>query len=155
MKKVKTMIMVFSVTLWGQTICCTAAGVAGGGGVSGGSGSTAQGSSSSETANQGGVLSRPGPGTRGSGYIIVAPSSPPYPMSPESTESPAPSSGLPKLQPGEQGSGYYCQNPAGYYPSVQQCPSGWVKVAPSPQPPKQLYEGYSNDPKAKPPYMDD
>ena len=152
MKKVMAMIMVFSVTLWGQTICGAAAGVAGGGGVIGGSGS---GSSSSGTANQGGVLSRPGPGTRGSGYIILAPSFPPYSVSPESTESPAQASGLPKLQPGEQGSGYYCQNPAGYYPSVHQCPSGWVKVAPSPLPPKQLNEGYSNDPKAKPPYMDD
>jgi hypothetical protein len=152
MKKVIAMIMVFSITLWGHTICCATAGVAGGGGVIGESGS---GSSSSGTANQGGVLSRPGPGTRGSGYIILAPSFPPYSVSPESTESPAQASGLPKLQPGEQGSGYYCQNPAGYYPSVQQCPSGWVKVAPSPLPPKQLNEGYSNDPKAKPPYMDD
>ena len=28
---------------------------------------------------------------------------------------------------------YYCQNPAGYYPSVPQCPSGWLQVAPQPQ----------------------
>ena len=26
---------------------------------------------------------------------------------------------------------YYCSNPAGYYPYVQQCPGGWVTVAPS------------------------
>lgn len=28
---------------------------------------------------------------------------------------------------------YYCQNPAGYYPSVPQCPSQWLQVAPQPQ----------------------
>jgi len=26
---------------------------------------------------------------------------------------------------------YYCQDPAGYYPSVGQCPSGWVRVVPN------------------------
>ena len=26
---------------------------------------------------------------------------------------------------------YYCKDPAGYYPSVQRCPSGWMKVVPS------------------------
>ena len=25
---------------------------------------------------------------------------------------------------------YYCQNPAGYYPSVPQCPTQWLQVAP-------------------------
>jgi hypothetical protein len=25
---------------------------------------------------------------------------------------------------------HYCQNPAGYYPQVSQCPSGWIQVAP-------------------------
>jgi hypothetical protein len=28
---------------------------------------------------------------------------------------------------------YYCQNPAGYYPSVPQCPGGWMQVAPQSQ----------------------
>jgi hypothetical protein len=28
---------------------------------------------------------------------------------------------------------YYCDNPQGYYPYVQQCPGGWRTVAPSPQ----------------------
>ena len=28
---------------------------------------------------------------------------------------------------------YYCDNPAGYYPYVNQCPGGWRTVAPSPQ----------------------
>ncbi|MGH7751330.1 MAG: hypothetical protein ACREN5_00810, partial [Gemmatimonadales bacterium] len=28
---------------------------------------------------------------------------------------------------------HYCQNPAGYYPDVQQCPGGWIQVAPRPE----------------------
>jgi len=28
---------------------------------------------------------------------------------------------------------YYCENPQGYYPYVQQCPGGWRPVAPTPQ----------------------
>jgi hypothetical protein len=27
---------------------------------------------------------------------------------------------------------YYCDNPAGYYPYVQQCPGGWRQVNPAP-----------------------
>src|SRR5262249_44755771 len=27
---------------------------------------------------------------------------------------------------------YYCQNPAGYYPYVSQCPGGWLTVPPQP-----------------------
>mgnify|MGYP003401726217 FL=1 len=27
---------------------------------------------------------------------------------------------------------YYCASPQGYYPNVQQCPSGWQKVLPQP-----------------------
>lgn len=30
---------------------------------------------------------------------------------------------------------YYCQNPQGYYPYVQQCPPGWMKVVPPDNPP--------------------
>jgi hypothetical protein len=30
---------------------------------------------------------------------------------------------------------YYCQNPPGYYPYVQQCPSGWQRVSPQAPPP--------------------
>jgi len=32
---------------------------------------------------------------------------------------------------------YYCPNPAGYYPYVQQCPSGWMQVVPPAAPPAQ------------------
>lgn len=38
----------------------------------------------------------------------------------------------PAPQPAEQSYWYYCQNPQGYYPYVKQCPSGWMKVVPSP-----------------------
>ena len=31
------------------------------------------------------------------------------------------------------GPSFYCQNPAGYYPSVPECPSQWLQVAPQPQ----------------------
>jgi hypothetical protein len=27
---------------------------------------------------------------------------------------------------------YFCKEPQGYYPYVKQCPSGWMKVVPSP-----------------------
>ena len=30
---------------------------------------------------------------------------------------------------------YYCADPQGYYPYVQQCPGGWQPVAPTPQSP--------------------
>jgi len=29
---------------------------------------------------------------------------------------------------------YYCRAPEGYYPYVEQCPNGWMKVVPSPPP---------------------
>ena len=29
---------------------------------------------------------------------------------------------------------YYCPNPQGYYPYVQQCPTGWMQVVPSAPP---------------------
>jgi hypothetical protein len=31
---------------------------------------------------------------------------------------------------------YYCQNPQGYYPYVQQCPNGWMQVVPPASPPR-------------------
>lgn len=30
---------------------------------------------------------------------------------------------------------YYCPNPAGYYPNVKECPSGWLTVVPPASPP--------------------
>ena len=35
-------------------------------------------------------------------------------------------------QPPPLASWYYCDNPGGYYPYVQQCPGGWRPVAPTP-----------------------
>lgn len=32
---------------------------------------------------------------------------------------------------------YYCPNPSGYYPYIQQCPGGWLTVVPSTSPPPQ------------------
>ncbi|HUL00131.1 MAG TPA: hypothetical protein VLX29_04670 [Nitrospirota bacterium] len=31
---------------------------------------------------------------------------------------------------------YYCQESKTYYPYVKQCPGGWMKVVPTPTPPK-------------------
>jgi hypothetical protein len=31
---------------------------------------------------------------------------------------------------------YYCQNPQGYYPYIQQCPGGWMQVVPPTAPPR-------------------
>jgi hypothetical protein len=32
---------------------------------------------------------------------------------------------------------YYCQEANAYYPYVKQCPGGWMKVVPTPGPPKE------------------
>ena len=36
--------------------------------------------------------------------------------------------------PPQSGYWYYCANPPGYYPYVQECPGGWQRVAPQPPP---------------------
>jgi len=33
---------------------------------------------------------------------------------------------------------YYCQNPQGYYPYIQECPGGWMRVVPNTTPPSQF-----------------
>src|SRR5512133_2231681 len=33
---------------------------------------------------------------------------------------------------------YYCRDAQGYYPYVQRCPGGWMKVVPTPPPPSTL-----------------
>lgn len=40
----------------------------------------------------------------------------------------------PVPQQEEQSYWYYCPDPQGYYPYVQKCPKGWMKVIPSPAP---------------------
>src|SRR5262245_3400435 len=37
----------------------------------------------------------------------------------------------------EPGYWYYCESAKAYYPIVQQCPAGWVKIAPQAPPPVQ------------------
>ena len=32
---------------------------------------------------------------------------------------------------------YYCPNPAGYYPYIKDCPTGWMQVVPPATPPRQ------------------
>ena len=49
------------------------------------------------------------------------------PQQPDAYVQPAP-------QPAEPNYWYFCQNPQGYYPYVKKCPSGWMKVVPSPPP---------------------
>ncbi|MCQ8182509.1 hypothetical protein NP603_15410 [Methylomonas sp. SURF-1] len=56
--------------------------------------------------------------------IITVPAQPPVYIE---RERPAtPSAPLP------EGYWYYCDNPAGYYPYVNQCPGGWRQVTPTP-----------------------
>lgn len=60
-------------------------------------------------------------------YLVPEPSSPP----------PQPSISLGQnIQSGPGASGqqwwYVCRKPAGYYPNVRECPSGWEKVPPVP-----------------------
>ncbi len=40
----------------------------------------------------------------------------------------------PELPPDQPVYWYYCQNPVGYYPYVQQCPGGWMTVVPPESP---------------------
>jgi hypothetical protein len=39
-------------------------------------------------------------------------------------------------QPPEQQYWYFCPDPKGYYPYVEKCPKGWMKVVPTPTPPE-------------------
>ncbi len=62
----------------------------------------------------------------GVGVLVTAPFSyaPAYPYPVYAY----PSYPLPPVQPPVYW--YYCQNPAGYYPYVSQCPGGWLTVVP-------------------------
>jgi hypothetical protein len=63
-------------------------------------------------------------------YPYYAPPTVVVPQQPEEYILPAP-------QPQETGYWYYCRDARGYYPQVKRCPSGWMKVVPSPSPPDQ------------------
>jgi hypothetical protein len=55
----------------------------------------------------------------------------PYTYAPQIAVQPAPPVAM--QPPSSPPVWYYCDNPEGYYPYVQQCPGGWRTVAPNPQ----------------------
>jgi len=65
-----------------------------------------------------------GPGWWGPGYGYYGP--------PAAVQQEAPVYLQPEPQPSYW---YYCQNPQGYYPYIQQCPGGWLQVVPQQQAP--------------------
>lgn len=67
-----------------------------------------------------------GPGWWGPPYYY-------YPAPPVIVQQPPVLQPIPPSQPPVYW--YYCPNPQGYYPYVQQCPSGWLQVVPSTAPP--------------------
>jgi hypothetical protein len=69
-----------------------------------------------------------GPGWWGPPYYYAAP--------PVVVE-PPPTYVQPTPVPEEPQYWYYCQDPQGYYPYIQQCPKGWMKVVPPVTPPGQ------------------
>lgn len=58
--------------------------------------------------------------------VVAVPASPPVYIE-RGDAQPAP-------EPGSANWWYYCQNPAGYYPYVRQCPGGWQRVPSQPPP---------------------
>lgn len=58
-------------------------------------------------------------------YVYAPPPAVVYPSQPQMYSDPAPS---------RSSYWYYCQNPQGYYPYVQQCPGGWMQVVPQAPP---------------------
>jgi hypothetical protein len=63
--------------------------------------------------------------------VVVTP--PPVYVQPAPQVQPTPQT--PDQPPAASSFWYYCENPQGYYPYVQQCPDGWQPVAPTPQSP--------------------
>ena len=50
----------------------------------------------------------------------------------------------PESQQEETGYWYFCRKPEGYYPYVERCPSGWMKVVPNTTPPREEQEDKEN-----------
>ncbi len=81
----------------------------------------------------------------GPGIFFGAPAFYPYPYAyPYPVYSPPAVVEAPPVyvQPPAQQFWYYCQSPQGYYPSVPQCPGGWLQVVPSPGPAPGQGQGY-------------
>ena len=63
--------------------------------------------------------------------VVVTP--PPVYVQPAPQVQPTPQT--PSQPPAASSFWYYCEDPQGYYPYVQQCPAGWQPVAPTQQSP--------------------
>jgi hypothetical protein len=66
------------------------------------------------------------------GYYGAYASYPAYEPAPSVYVEPGPSGGAISAAPAPRVLWYYCNDPAGYYPYVQECNSPWVKVLPPP-----------------------
>jgi hypothetical protein len=62
-------------------------------------------------------------------YAYPYPYYPYYDYAPPVVVTPPPPTDYVQREP-QPGYWYYCQDPAGYYPTVAACPGGWVQVAP-------------------------
>lgn len=66
------------------------------------------------------------------GWLRIAPTPEAPPLAAE-PQIPPPPEGETSLPPEYRW--YYCQDPKGYYPYVRECPDGWRRVGPAPEPP--------------------
>ncbi|MCC6917378.1 hypothetical protein [Nitrosomonas sp.] len=57
--------------------------------------------------------------------VVVVPADPPVYIQQPVRPAPPPAPAVTRYW-------YYCENPAGYYPDVERCPGGWIKVPPQP-----------------------
>ncbi len=65
--------------------------------------------------------------------VVVVPASPP-PVYVEQYTAPVMAAPAPAPVQPEQNYWYYCQASKAYYPYVKECPTGWQRVLPQPQP---------------------
>lgn len=65
------------------------------------------------------------------GPVVTQPGPPIY-LEQELAIGPAPAPVAPEASASGAGYWYYCREPKGYYPSVKDCPTPWVQVAPRP-----------------------
>jgi hypothetical protein len=77
-----------------------------------------------------------GPGWWWPGEWATDPYYPYYQAPPVTVEQPAELYVQPTPQEEAPSYWYYCQAPQGYYPYVNKCPNGWMRVVPPANPPK-------------------
>lgn len=75
---------------------------------------------------------------------LITPASPPAYIDQET---------VPNIQSLEPNSWDYCDDPAGYYPYVQECPAGWQRVEPQPIEQEPGYWYYCTNPPGYYPYV--